>query len=339
MRSSSPHKTIPFFVPHAGCPHDCVFCAQEKITSVPRGEIPLREELENLHALMERCPGGESELAFFGGSFTAIEPERMDALLLAARGYVDSGAVSGIRISTRPDCINRPVLERLKAAGVTAVELGIQSTDDAVLCASGRGHTAQDSRDACALVRAYGFSLVGQMMVGLPGSDMRKELQTARDIVGFGCDGARIYPTVVLFGTRLWELTRSGAYRPLDIGEAAERSAACLEIFVSAGVRVLRIGLHASESLAEAPFGPTHPAIGELAESLLYRRRIAALLAGRPTAGRRLTLYVPPGAQSKAAGHKRANTDWLRKTFALAGVSIYPCADCAPYTVKTILEE
>lgn len=104
-----------------------------KITSVPRGEIPLREELENLHALMERCPGGESELAFFGGSFTAIEPERMDALLLAARGYVDSGAVSGIRISTRPDCINRPVLERLKAAGVTAVELGIQSTDDAVL--------------------------------------------------------------------------------------------------------------------------------------------------------------------------------------------------------------
>lgn len=133
-----------------------MFCAQEKITSVPRGEIPLREELENLHALMERCPGGESELAFFGGSFTAIEPERMDALLLAARGYVDSGAVlraSGI--STRPDCINRPVLERLKAAGVTAVELGIQSTDDAVLCASGRGHTAQDNRDACALGGAH----------------------------------------------------------------------------------------------------------------------------------------------------------------------------------------
>ena len=108
MRSSSPHKTIPFFVPHAGCPHDCVFCAQEKITSVPRGEIPLREELENLHALMERCPGGESELAFFGGSFTAIEPERMDTLLLAARGYVDSGAVSGIRISTRPGLYQPP---------------------------------------------------------------------------------------------------------------------------------------------------------------------------------------------------------------------------------------
>lgn len=227
MRSSSPHKTIPFFVPHAGCRTTACSARREKITSVPRGEIPLREELENLHALMERCPGGESELAFFGGSFTAIEPERMDALLLAARGYVDSGAVSGIRISTRPDCINRPVLERLKAAGVTAVELGIQSTDDAVLCASGRGHTAQDSRDACALVRAYGFSLVGQMMVGLPGSDMRKELQTARDIVGFGCDGARIYPTVVFSGTRLWELTRSGAYRPLDIGRG-RRTLGCL---------------------------------------------------------------------------------------------------------------
>lgn len=209
-----------------------MFCAQEKITSVPRGEIPLREELENLHALMERCPGGESELAFFGGSFTAIEPERMDALLLAARGYVDSGAVSGIRISTRPDCINRPVLERLKAAGVTAVELGIQSTDDAVLCASGRGHTAQDSRDACALVRAYGFSLVGQMMVGLParicGRSCRpRAISSVSAVTARGSIRPLYFP-----GTRLWELTRSGAYRPLDIGEAAERSAACLEIFV-----------------------------------------------------------------------------------------------------------
>lgn len=171
-------------------------------------------------------------------------------------GYVRSGAVSGIRVSTRPDCISRPVLEQLKAAGVTAVELGIQSTDDAVLRDAGRGHTARDSRDACALVREYGFSLVGQMMVGLPGSDAEKEAATARDIAAFGCDGARIYPTVVFAGTALWEMTLAGAYRPLGNEEAAARSADCLEVFVNAGVNVLRIGLHASEALSEAPFGP-----------------------------------------------------------------------------------
>lgn len=339
MRNSAAHRTIPFFVPHAGCPHDCIFCAQDKITATARGEIPLREELARLHALMARCPGGETELAFFGGSFTAIEPARRAALLDAASGYVRSGAVSGIRVSTRPDCISRPVLEQLKAAGVTAVELGVQSTDDAVLRDAGRGHTARDSRDACALVREYGFSLVGQMMVGLPGSDAEKEAATARDIAAFGCGGARIYPTVVFAGTALWEMTLAGAYRPLGNEEAAARSADCLEVFVNAGVNVLRIGLHASEALSEAPFGPVHPAVGQLAEGLLYRRRVAAALAGRPTAGRRLTLLVPPGAESKAAGHKRANTRWLLETFALAGVSIYPRADCAPYTVKTILEE
>ena len=339
MRNSAAHRTIPFFVPHAGCPHDCIFCAQDKITATARGGIPLREELARLHALMARCPGGETELAFFGGSFTAIEPARRAALLDAASGYVRSGAVSGIRVSTRPDCISRPVLEQLKAAGVTAVELGVQSTDDAVLRDAGRGHTARDSRDACALVREYGFSLVGQMMVGLPGSDAEKEAATARDIAAFGCGGARIYPTVVFAGTALWEMTLAGAYRPLGNEEAAARAADCLEVFVNAGVNVLRIGLHASEALSEAPFGPVHPAVGELAEGLLYRRRIAAALAGRPTAGRRLTLLVPPGAESKAAGHKRANTRWLLEMFALAGVSIYPRADCAPYTVKTILEE
>jgi len=188
-------------------------------------------------------------------------------------------------------------------------------------------------------VREYGFSLVGQMMVGLPGSDAEKEAATARDIAAFGCGGARIYPTVVFAGTALWEMTLAGAYRPLGNEEAAARSADCLEVLVNAGVNVLRIGLHASEALSEAPFGPVHPAVGELAEGLLYRRRVAAALAGRPTAGRRLTLFVPPGAESKAAGHKRANTRWLLETFALAGVSIYPRADCAPYTVKTILEE
>ena len=227
MRNSAAHRTIPFFVPHAGCPHDCIFCAQDKITATARGEIPLREELARLHALMARCPGGETELAFFGGSFTAIEPARRAALLDAAAGYVRSGAVSGIRVSTRPDCISRPVLEQLKAAGVTAVELGVQSTDDAVLRDAGRGHTARDSRDACALVREYGFSLVGQMMVGLPGSDAEKEAATARDIAAFGCDGARIYPTVVFAGTALWEMTLAGAYRPLGNEEAAARSADC----------------------------------------------------------------------------------------------------------------
>ncbi len=343
-KSAVRHKNIPFFIPHAGCPHDCVFCSQEKITSVARcGESGIKDELMRLDALMKAhslvADGSQTELAFFGGSFTAIEPQRLDALLAAGRKYIDSGIVSGIRISTRPDCIDRNMLEKLARAGVTDIELGIQSTDDAVLEAGGRGHTARDSENACALVREYGFSLVGQMMVGLPRSSLMSEIMTARDIVSFGCDGARIYPTVVFEGTALYRMTLDGEYAPLSNDEAADRCAACLDVFDANSVNVLKIGLHSSEELAHAPFGPNHPAMGELVEGRLYRSRAEKQLAGIDVRGKCLTLYVAPGCESKAAGHKRENRNYFLSKYLLSGFRVRACEGIARLEVKVGVEQ
>lgn len=272
------HRNIPFFVPHAGCPNCCVFCSQTKITgrsAVQEDSEAEKRELASLLDSIELRDETDSRIAFFGGSFTAIPRDRMVGLLETAQEYIKKGVASGIRISTRPDCVEDEVLELLKSYGVTDIELGIQSTDDGVLALSGRGHTAKQSFDACARVLKHGFSLCGQMMVGLPASDREKEIRTARDIVSMGAAEARIYPTAVFEGTELFRMTERGEYIPLTTESAVERTADCFEIFLSADVRVLRIGLHASESLAKAPFGATHPAIGELVKGRVLANRIA----------------------------------------------------------------
>ena len=260
------HRNIPFFVPHAGCPHCCAFCSQVKITG-QKAEKSLETELAELRLLLEGAGGShgsESRIAFFGGSFTAIERKRMEALLSVAYEYVQKDVASGIRISTRPDCINEEILSVLKKYGVKEIELGVQSTNDRVLDLNGRGHTAEDSFAAAKLINAYGFTLGGQMMVGLAGADYESELQTARDIVAMGAKEARIYPTVVFENTKLLEMTLAGEYEPLTDEEAVSRAAGCGRIFAENGLTLLRIGLHSSENLAEAPFGANHPAIGEL---------------------------------------------------------------------------
>ena len=266
------HRNIPFFVPHAGCPHCCVFCSQVKITG-HSADKDIDTELLELKELLEssgRSGGVESRIAFFGGSFTAIERTRMVALLSTANEYIKKGVASGIRISTRPDCIDEEILDLLKKYSVTDIELGIQSTDNKVLIASERGHTAEDSFKAAELVKRYGFTLGGQMMIGLPESTKESELQTARDIISMHADEARIYPTVVFENTKLCDMTKSGGYTPLTTDEAVDRTAECFKLFVDAGVKMLKIGLHASENLANAPYGATHPAIGELVKSRVY---------------------------------------------------------------------
>ena len=271
------HRNIPFFVPHAGCPHCCVFCSQVKITG-QRADKDIGTESKELRELLENAgdPGGrQSRIAFFGGSFTAIERKRMETLLSIANEYIDKGVASGIRISTRPDCIDSEILKVLKYYRVTEIELGIQSTDDKVLSASERGHTAKDSFKAAELIKNQGFSLGGQMMVGLPGADPVSELQTAKDIVSMSCDESRIYPCVVFANTKLYDMTVAGKYKPLSTEEAVARSADCYCVFLNGKVNVLRVGLHSSESLAEAPFGATHPAIGELVYSKVYENLIA----------------------------------------------------------------
>lgn len=312
------HKNIAVFIPHLGCRHACVFCSQTAITGVEHVEPDLQSELERIRKTIEgsisTLNGAEAEIAFFGGSFTGIGEERMIAFLECAENYL-GGGIAGIRCSTRPDYIDDHICRILKAHHVTAVELGIQSTDDRVLALSGRGHTSKQSADACGMLNEYGFELGGQMMVGMPGADAESEIKTARDIVSFGASTCRIYPMVVFENTPLYRMTLDGVYTPLSDKEAVRRAAGCARVFIDAGITILRIGLHSSRNLAEAPFGANHPAIGELVESEIYygiiREKIAAF--GERTSSVRVA--VPCGELSKCIGHKGVNRERLAAEF------------------------
>lgn len=329
------HINIPVFIPHLGCPNACVFCNQRSISgqaAFDESQVPVIIK----RALATVDPSGETEIAFFGGSFTGIDRGLMLRLLEMTRPYTESGRVRSVRLSTRPDYIDGEILEILKRYAVKTVELGIQSTDDAVLTACRRGHTAADSRRACAAVKAAGFSLVGQMMVGLPGATPGSERQTAADITAFGADAARVYPTVVFRDTELFRMTKTGAYTPLTPEDAVERTASVLEVFAEAGVSCIRVGLCAAENLTDPACvagGATQPAIGEMAMGRVYLHRILAALDGRIVTGRTLTVTVGGGEVSKAAGHRGENRKLLQTRFAPARIRFRECRGLSPYAV------
>lgn len=292
----------------------CSFCNQRTIshtTSAPTAD----EVKETLSQACERLPQGTAEIAFFGGSFTAIERTYMVSLLEAAQPFVQSGKVSGIRISTRPDCIDGEVLSLLKGYGVTAIELGAQSMDNEVLAANDRGHTAEDVVKASRLIRENGFELGLQMMTGLYKSTPEKDLQTAEKIAAIKPDTVRIYPVVILKGTRLGELFQSGEYVPNSFETEAEICADMLTLFEQKGIRVIKLGLHASETVEGDMLGGFyHPAFREICEGILFRREIEKNTEHKNN----YTVFTAPNAVSKAAGQKRCNIEY----FAEKGIGI-----------------
>lgn len=334
------HANIPIFIPHLGCPNQCVFCNQRHISGVerfdPASVIPIIDE-----ALSTIGGDREVEIAFFGGSFTGIDRELMVNLLQIANKYIQSGAVSAIRCSTRPDYINDEILDILEKYGVKTIELGLQSASDTVLSASKRGHTRADELYACNLIRERGFSLVGQMMIGLPSATPESELETARFIADMKATAARIYPTVVFRDTELCSMAFCGEYTPLTVEDAVERTAKPLQLLLSSGVEVIRIGLCASENLTSdtAYFaGPNHPALGELVISRLYYLNIREALASVDTAEKFLVIYVSQGALSKAIGQRRTNKCRLIQEFGLADVEFRECSTLKGYEFKLEFE-
>ena len=330
METRIKHKNIPFFIPHSGCGHSCVFCNQVKITGHHLCESDVKEEVARLESLvessLETIGEAKAEIGFFGGSFTGIEHERREALLKAAYRYVKSGKVAGIRLSTRPDYISNEILDELEFYGVTAVELGIQSTDNEVLEASARGHRAEVCFEAARLITERSIEFAGQMMVGLPRSDLEKELKTAADIVSMGAVSARIYPTVVFEGTELYRMTVGGAYTPLSLEDAVERSAKCLSVFENAGVRILRIGLHSSDNLKQAPFGANHPAIGEAVYSRAVLHNIEEQLSefkDGSFVNKVLKIYTSFDGVSAAAGHKGENKQKLKEKYGFKKIKVF----------------
>lgn len=291
---------ISIFVPHQGCPCACSFCNQKTITG--QNELPTADDVRNAVDTALRKKEYEYEIAFFGGSFTAIDREYMLELLKAAYPYVKSGQVKGIRISTRPDCIDHEVLDILKKYGVTSIELGAQSMDDEVLQANRRGHTAQDICNASELIKEYGFELGLQMMTGLYKDTAEKSMETAKKIIELAPSTVRIYPTVVLKGTYLAELYLKEEYTPLNADDSAELCAILVPMFENAGIKIIRLGLHSSRDIKENMLaGGFHDSFGELVKSRIMVNKILEL----PPAD--YQVYVNPRSVSKLKGNKKSN--------------------------------
>ena len=304
------HINIPIFIPHLGCPNQCVFCNQRSISGV--SEFQPESVKETIEASLRTVDiSDDVEIAFFGGSFTGIDRNLMISLLQIAHSYIDAGKVNSIRCSTRPDYITEDILDILSEYGVKTIELGLQSTSDKVLKMTKRGHNFEAEQKACQMIVDRGFDLVGQMMIGLPSSDVESEIKTAEFIIGCGASGARIYPTVVFRDTELCYLTEQGEYNPLDFEDAIIRSATVLEMFIEAGIEVIRIGLQASENLLDENCyyaGPNHPSLGEYVISEVYYNKIIKLLNEKKTSEQcEIVVVVANGRLSQAVGQKKRN--------------------------------
>ncbi len=317
---------IPVFVPHLGCRHECVFCNQRRISGSEKAATAatVKQAIEQSAALPRS--GAKRQLAFYGGSFTAIEPERQEELLGAAAEAIGKGEIDAIRLSTRPDAIDETVLARLKRFGVETVELGAQSMDGEVLRLSGRGHTAEDVVRSSEAVKAAGFRLILQMMTGLPGDSAEKDIETAKKLIALRPDGVRIYPTVIVRDTALYDLWRAGEYREHTVEDAVAVCAQLMPLFEEANIPVIRLGLNPTEELSQgaAVAGAYHPALGELVRSRILLEKARALLAGTEP-GSRVTLGVNAAELSQMIGQKRRNVGVLCEELGLRELRVHSC--------------
>lgn len=306
------------FIPHAGCPHRCSFCDQNAITARKRPPEPAEAAAvfasgaARLPEQREKHPGLRAQMAFFGGSFTAVERGYMISLLEAARPFLRPGGFDSIRVSTRPDAVDGGVLDILEEYGVRTVELGAQSSDDGVLEMNRRGHTFGDTVSSSLLLKERGFELGLQMMTGLYGSDESKDLETARSLIALRPSLIRVYPTAVFRNTLLEKLWKEGKYRPQTPEEAVGVCARILPMCREAGVDVARMGLHSDFAPDAAPVaGAFHPAFGELVMGAVYLDLLRGKLQKLPKGS--YTVYVPEAMLSAAAGHRGCNREALRK--------------------------
>lgn len=309
------HANVAFFIPHRGCPHRCSFCDQKAISGEGKVLTPEDVAKQLQDAFSRNLNLDSTEIAFFGGSFTCLPQEEMEGFLKAAFPYVQARKCRGIRLSTRPDGISRPVLDILARYGVTAIELGAQSLDDQVLQKNGRGHTAADVRKAAAEIRQYPgnpFSLGLQIMTGLPGEDEQSRKLTQKAVLEIHPDTLRLYPTVVIRGTVLAKWMQEGSYRPPNLEETVSFAAPMLEQYEKAGIRVIRAGLHASPGLEQEMLGGAyHPAFRELCQSELFRQKLEKALEKIPKGS--VCVRVHPRFVSAAVGQKRKNLLWAEE--------------------------
>lgn len=291
---------IPVFVSNLGCPHRCIFCDQRQFSP------PMKPE--EIPALVDSFLAGcrhpdrrRRVLGFFGGSFTGLAPDLLDAYLAVTRDLIDRGRIHAAKASTRPDMVSPEVLDLLRRAGFEELEIGVQSMDDTVLEASMRGHTSGDSTRAAELIRASGMRLGIQLMPGLPREDAAGFRLTVDASLRMNPDTARIYPVVVLRGTKLEDLFMRGEYRPLSLDEALKRALYAKIRLESRGCTILRMGLPQAPGLNVAA-GPFHPSFGFLVRAKAYEM-MAARAVG--TLGQGCIIAVNPRDVPELVGYRR----------------------------------
>lgn len=297
--------TVPFFISHQGCPHTCVFCDQRTISGAS-GTLPTAEQIRDRINLWSSTAGGRPlEVAFFGGTFTALPEKTQSELLAPLQPLLKVGTLGSVRISTRPDYINADRVAWLSERGVKTIELGVQSLDDAVLIASGRGHSAAESLNAIRCIKNLGVSVGAQLMPGLPGDTPASSLDSLEQVISAGADFLRIYPTVVLQGTELARRYAAGEFMPLTLERGVPLCKLLLQRAMRAGIPVIRIGLQADQRLdAEHVLaGCWHPALGQLVRSQLYEDLVSRFVLP----GQRVTVYCHPDRLSDVVGMKRSN--------------------------------
>lgn len=322
------YKIIPIFVPHLGCPEDCVFCNQVKIAgAMPNIKIIDAKNIieEHLESIEKRKDENTIiEIAFFGGSFTAIEENFQNELLKLAKEYIKADRVDGIRISTRPNKITKEILQRLKKYNVTTIELGIQSSNDFVLKNARRGHDFKSVIEASKLIRKYKINFGAQMMIGLPGTTYRDEIKTAKDIIKLKPKMVRIYPTLVIKNTDLEDMYNKGEYIPLEIEEAVEVTAEIVKMFEDKKIDVIRVGLQTTEEISnpknknsEVLAGPYHENFRELVEARIWYHRILEKILKMNVSIKEMTITVNPRSASAVLGYKKENIKRFKKEYGI----------------------
>ena len=314
---------IPIFVPHLGCPNDCVFCNQKSISGQKKN-MTKEEAKEIIDNYLENIKNenAQIEIAFFGGSFTAIDVNKQEELLELAYEYVKNEKVESIRISTRPDSIDKETLKRLKKYKVKTIELGVQSANNYILKRSNRGHTFEDVKKASKLIRRYGFELGHQMMVGLPESTRIDEINTAKALIKLKPKMVRIYPVLVVKNTKLEEEYKEGKYEPLPLVQAVETCKQLVAMFVKKKIDVIRVGLQNTDEItdpeqktSEVIAGPYHPAFRQLVESALWYDAIVAKIKKLNVKVKEVEVTVNPVDSNSVIGHKKENILKLKDTY------------------------
>lgn len=311
------HKyVIPIFVPHLGCPNDCIFCNQRSISGQKHNmtKEKAKEIIDNYLKSIKDYKNTKKEIAFFGGSFTAIDEKIQNELLELANEYIKQGKVESIRISTRPDCITKEILKRLKKYNVKTIELGVQSASDYILKRTNRGHTFEDVKKASKLIRWNGFKLGHQMMVGLPESTRKDEIETAKKLIKLKPKMVRIYPVLVVKNTKLEKEYEEGKYKPLPLAQAIETCKQLVRMFANKKIDIIRVGLQNTDEItdpndknSEVVAGPYHPAFRQLVESSMWYDAIVEKIKKLNVKVQEVKVIVNPIDVNNVIGHKKEN--------------------------------